>query len=123
MSNSVEKVWTQAEISKAKSYHAHFHKFGAEALNTMQMLWEFKEEGLYLLFARSWQEFIEKEMGWSRQRGNQFLDAYKVVRELPNECKQIVVTESHARALKPVPAAERPKVVQQAHVILAVTVT
>lgn len=75
---------------------------------------EVHEKKLWVMYANSFQDYCENELGWSRQRVYQIMSAYKTRSELPTECQTIVDTESKARALTKVPPKARAKVVREA---------
>jgi len=111
MNEMTEHVWTQAEIQEK---HHHEKIIQTNITGISESIEVLKRKKLYMIEYDTWEEYCTGHWGWTPQRISQLVDFDVVVKTLPEKVKQLVTTEASARALKPVPAAQRPKVLEQA---------
>lgn len=79
-----------------------------------EALAEIRDRKLYRVQYETFEQFVEKEYNWTRQRAYQMIDAAKTVKTLPPKMSTRVDTEKKARALAKVPEENRKSVVQSA---------
>lgn len=114
MREALQHTVTQQDIADMKPIHSRLEQLTPMVFEAGKLLKIVRDRKLYLIYADSLKEYVESVLGWCRQRGYQAIDAYDVKESLPDEVSTIVDTETKARALKPIPPAQRPKVLQQA---------
>jgi len=75
---------------------------------------EIRDLKLYREKFGTFQEYVEKRLGWTRQRAYQVMEAAKVVKELPPKMSTVVDNEATAREVAKVAPEHRAEVVSEA---------
>ena len=114
MTTAVEKVWSQQEIKREAELRDVVDRGQTTFVDVGLAVAEIRDSKLYLLQYDTFEEYCEKNWGWTRQRLYQIMDAGQIHEALPQNVKQCLTSEKSVRALKPVPPKQRPAVVREA---------